>query len=185
MKLPFIKQHKRLINPRKERKVTHQEITTSSEPVPEKEEISEAQIQLDIKDSKLEPIYKIKRVVTRLEKKAEVMPFWRSGITIIALVVSTFSIVIITFVIYYFFPRLPISLPLFYNQTTDHWNLYDKSLYLGFPLVYTGLLIMTWRIIYMVFPFDRRLASVSTWTLLIFSIFGVIGISQLISLLLL
>lgn len=185
MKLPFIKQNKQLLNPQRDQNTELQQVTAPNGIAPGEEKVSESQIQLDIRDSKLEPIYKIKRAVTNLEKKAEVMPFWRNGVTIITLVVSTFSVVIISFIVYYFFPKLPIEAPLFYDQTANQWNLYDKSLYLGFPLVYAGLLVLAWRLIYMVFPFDRRLASVATWTILVFSIFGVIGTSQIISLLLL
>ncbi len=181
MKFPFNQKDNKLFSPQNE-----QAEEISEELIPQEiEKIPESQIQLGIKESSLEPIYKIKRAVTQLEKRAEVMPFWRNAVTVIALVVSTFSIIINTFVVYFFFSKLPLDVPLFYNHTSNQWQLYDKSFYLGLPILYTILTFITWKLIYSVFPFDRRLASVATWTLLFFSVFSVIGVTQILSLLLL
>ena len=180
MKNPFSKKDTALVSPDKWQEDESQLAETSGE----MGIVDESQIQLGIKESSLEPVYKVRRAMKKMERTAEVMPFWKSEITVITLVISAFSILIITFEIFFFFSKLPINVPLFYNHITNQWELSDKSLYLFFPFVYAGSMFLVWRLIYSVFPFDRRLASVTTWALFFFSIFGTVGISEIFTLLL-
>lgn len=150
----------------------------------EKPEVSEEQIDLGIKESKLEPIYKIRRSISKMEKTAEAMPFWKSEVIVVAMVISIFFIAIVAGLIYLSFSALPEQVPIFYDHNTNRWGLYDKAFLLFIPIIYGIIVFAVWRIIYSVFLFDHRLALVTTWVLILFSIFGIVGVSQIISLIL-
>ena len=138
---------------------------------------------IDIKPSKYESFFRFKRLISRVERTAEVMPFWRSGLIVTTLSISIVSVLLIAASIYLSFSSLPREVPLFFNQTTAMWELSLKAYYLFVPIILAAIIVISWRLIYSVFIFDKRLANIGVWTLLLFSLFSLIGISQILSLL--
>ncbi len=146
--------------------------------------ISDSQIKLNIKESSLEPMYKVKRSISKIEVAAEAIPFWKNTLSVITLTFSILTLIVFGFLIYFYFPKLPSEMPLFYDHSNGRWILYPKSFYLFMPFVFGGIIAVLWRVNYAVFFFDRRLALVATWIILLLSFLNLIAIAQILSLIL-
>src|SRR3990167_7054278 len=101
MRLPFFKKKKKhsLYNPYKAK--NEGEENQPEFPIELETPIPETQIKLGIKESKLEPVFKVKRSISKMELTADAIPFWKSTISVIVLSFSIITLVILSFLIYY------------------------------------------------------------------------------------
>lgn len=146
--------------------------------------ISEDQIKLDIKESKFDWFYSIRRKVTEVEAVAEAIPYWRNFSAVAALMSSIAFIGIITYLILSFYDILPPEIPLIYSQAGKSWDLIEKEFLPVIPVFLGVLLILTIRFNISSYSFDRRLAYIVNLAVTIFNIFGLIAFLQIFSLIL-
>jgi hypothetical protein len=119
---------------------------------------SKEQIPLGIKYSKKEPIYRIKRRLSRLENVIEILPFWKNGFTVFTTTFSVAVIIILSVIVYKNFNLLPDKVPLFYNHDKETWTaVYDKSMFILIPLIVSSFNMMIIRLGMIIYNFDKKL----------------------------
>lgn len=100
------------------------------------------QFDLELKYSKLEPLYKFKRFSQGIEKKFTVLPFWRNGIIwlTICTISATFILLMAINIKYYY--KLPPQIPLLYDIQNERWTSYSKIFVWTIPFLvgFLGLL---------------------------------------------
>lgn len=146
--------------------------------------VSDAQYELDIKSSKSEWYYNIKRRVSRYEATMEAIPYWRSYVTVTAIVATLAFIGFVSFVLYNNYATLPNSFPLIYSQATQTWNLVSKEYLMIIPIALAAFLLIMVRINIQTYRFDRRLAIMINFIVILVNILGIIAFGQLFSLIL-
>jgi hypothetical protein len=195
MKLPFLtkKQNKSaLYNPTKPVQSGFQEVDVNNVadfeqhefPIELSDTVSESQIKLNIRESSMEPMYKVKRSISKIEIAAEAIPFWKSTVSVITLTFSILTLVVFGFLIYFYYPRFPAEMPIFYDHSNGRWQLFPKSIFLFLPPIFAAIATILWKVNYSVFFFDKRLALVVTWIILLLALLNLIAIAQILSLVL-
>lgn len=142
------------------------------------------QLPMAIEQGKLDNYYAIKRRLAKMEASVEALPYWRSMITVFAFSLSLGYVGFIFYIIATQYTRLPNLVPLTFSQSQNTWQLIDKELLIIIPSVLITLIITINKLNSSVFQFDRRLAVMINICLIAFSLLGLIGFSQVISLVL-
>lgn len=147
-------------------------------------EIGEGQISLDLKNSKLDWFYGIKRKLNNVEAVVEAIPYWKSFVTVAALVSSIATVGLLAYFIVDLYPELPPEFPLIFSQDTNSWMLIDKEILPGVPIALGIVLVLLLRLNSATYKFDRRLAQMVNLGIIIFNILSSIAFVQLVSLIL-
>ncbi|MDD3647792.1 MAG: hypothetical protein PHS44_04830 [Candidatus Dojkabacteria bacterium] len=97
------------------------------------------QLGINLRYSKFEFIYKLKRLARKVEKNYTVLPFWQNGLiwTAIFSVFGVSSIIIMMLIKRYH--QLPNEVPLIYDIENESWRSFQKILLYTIP---GGLLIL-------------------------------------------
>jgi hypothetical protein len=115
---------------------------------------------------------------------ASVNAYWRSMVSVIALVAGVFLISVYSAILFFSYSKIPAMVPLFYSQATSSWTLSTKDTLIYIPVVFLALLVIISRLNYSIFNFDRRLATVINISLICFDILFLLAFSQLLSIVL-
>jgi len=141
------------------------------------------QIQLGLKKSRLEFLYKLKARFAKMTILMEALPFWRNFNTIIALVSSLTFVGAMFYVISKNYLVLPgnIRIPLVYLQSSRSWELLDKEVLILIPVVAGAMLVLLINFSSTIYRFDRRLSYMMNIGIILFNILGSIAFFQLLS----
>ncbi|MBN1331337.1 hypothetical protein JW978_00425 [Candidatus Dojkabacteria bacterium] len=139
------------------------------------------QLGLGIRVNRFQPVIFVQRRLNNLERKIEVMPFWKNFAFVFMLFSSIAFSLIIEVAILINYKDLPFEIPLFYDPTKSSWLFLEKGWVVLVPIVYTGLNLLLLNIVYSIFQFDRRLAQIIAGSVGIFNILYLIAFAQLLS----
>lgn len=134
------------------------------------------QLDMDLKSSRFELYYKLKRMVSRIEKNYTLLPFWRNAL-IWAAIMSVISVSIIsTVMIFKSYSGLPTRVPLIYNAVDEGWESYPKIYLYVIPLLLFAVGIVNIRILQKVYYMNKKL------TLMICMLITVLYLIELVAL---
>lgn len=140
------------------------------------------QYDLDIKQSKTEFLYVIKRKITSFSIWMEALPYWRSVNTIIAILLSITFVGAVVIILANSYRDLPQNLPLVYKQSSNSWELVDKELIVSVPIIIGVILLVLIKLSSSIFKFDRRLSVMINLAIILLNSLGIIAFVQIISL---
>lgn len=142
------------------------------------------QFGLEIKMKKFQPINEINRRLNSIERKLEIMPFWKNFIFVFMIFSSLAIPAGIEFVLIRWYNELPSEFPLFFDPNEGSWQFLQKGWVIFIPLIYAGLNLILTNLTHSIFQFDRRLAQIIAISIGLFNILFLIAFSQLISIVL-
>ncbi len=140
------------------------------------------QLQLNVPAGKGEFWYGLKFRISQSERIFENLPFWRSWVhtfaivTIIATASASFAI------LFRYWERLPLEMPVFYSQSQGNWGLYPKFVILISALVIVMLQLAVFICAFKVYSFDRRLAAILSATVMVSGFLFVVSLAELTTL---
>jgi len=130
-------------------------------------------------------LYRINRFMTDLERRLEIMPFWKNLSYVFLLLSTIFFPAIILILMITRFESIPIDMPVFYNPQTNSWTLINKAIVIMLPIGYAIINLILLNLIYSVFQFDRRLAQILGLTINLANMLFIIAFAQILSIILL
>ncbi|MBD3280312.1 hypothetical protein GF389_02190 [Candidatus Dojkabacteria bacterium] len=139
------------------------------------------QIDLGIKVNRFQPIVFIQRRLNRLERRIEVMPFWKNfGFVFMLFSTVAFNLIVeLALIVNY--DDFPFEIPFFYAPTESSWLFLEKGWLVLVPIVHTVLNLILLNVVYSIFQFDRRLAQIIGATIGTFNILYLLAFAQLLS----
>lgn len=142
---------------------------------------SKDQLKLDIKKSRKEPYFRVKRYFKRIENIIEIMPFWKNLLTVFTIVFSFFVPTIMTLITLRNYDFIKDKMLLFYNHSTGQWdNNTDKIIFVSLPFVVLGFNIVLVRYSMMIYNFDKKLVYAISIATIIVNILVLISFTQII-----
>ncbi len=102
-------------------------------------ESQEKQLDLELKYSRLEALYKFKRFSKEIEKTFTVLPFWSNGIIWAAIISIATTCVLIMLMNMSYYHKLPPQIPFIYNIPKAEWQAVPKIFIWAVPFI-LGLL---------------------------------------------
>jgi hypothetical protein len=145
----------------------------------------EQQIMLDIKIPRKNYWYNIKNKLNKLELSLEVLPYWKSGITVMTMVFALFISAMCFWLTLKNFAALPQMVPIFYNSTQNNWGLYDKSIFLFLPIIISAFNLILIRLNFTIYNFDRKFVYALCISQFLINVLVIIAFTQLLSFVLL
>ena len=139
------------------------------------------QIDLGLKVKRFQPFLFIQRRLNNLERRIEVMPFWKNFVFVFMIFSSVSFSLIIEAAILLNYKSFPFEIPLFFDPTENSWLFLEKGWVVLVPIVYTTLNLILLNVVYTIFQFDRRLAQIIAATIGLFNILYLIAFAQLLS----
>lgn len=99
---------------------------------------------MNLRFSRLELLYKLRRFSRKVEQTFLVVPFWRNGFIWAGIMSILCITVIITVLVGKYYELLPPDIPLLYDTASDVWLSYPKMFTFAIPiaLVTTGIIII-------------------------------------------
>lgn len=144
--------------------------------------VRESQIDFGLKVKRDNIFDKIENKLEDLERRLEVMPFWKNFSFVFAAVTSILFPAGVIATMVYKFNYIPTKMQLFFNPDKQSWELVDKSIVIFVPIIFAIVNLILLNITYTVFQFDRRLAQVIGIILCINNILFVIAFAEILSL---
>ncbi len=139
------------------------------------------QIDMPFAPGKGEKWIKMKNKLGNVEKKFELLPFWKYGLNIFTLVTILFLAITIVLVFFVYYETLPEQIPIIYDQQAQLWDIFPKYVLLILSLVFllgeVGIYILS----YYIYFFDKRLSIVINLISVIVVYLYLIGVAQLLS----
>lgn len=145
-----------------------------------KDKKEKRQLGLNLKFSRLELFYKLKRASTRIEKNFVALPFWRNGLiwsTITAIVGIT---IITTVLIGKNYLDLPQQVPLIYDLLESKWKSYPKIFFFFVPLMLISFGIINIQFLQKVYYMNKNLALMICLVLTISYFLGLIAVNEIL-----
>lgn len=139
------------------------------------------QLTLGIKESRKEILYRIKRRITRIEMSFEVMPFWKSALTVFSVVLGVVTILISFYFVGRYFKDLPQDIPFVYNEAQKAWPLINNSVFLSIPFIAIIFNLLQISFELMIYNYDKKLVYVISSIMMMFNALFIISIIQLLS----
>ncbi len=144
-----------------------------------------SQMDLGVNAPRKTFLYRINRFMTDLERRLEIMPFWKNLSYVFLLLSTIFFPAIILILMITRFESIPIDMPVFYNPQTNSWTLINKAIVIMLPIGYAIINLILLNLIYSVFQFDRRLAQILGLTINLANMLFIIAFAQILSIILL
>lgn len=144
----------------------------------------DTQLEIPIRRSSKDLVLDVKRNIDKSITYAGVLPHWRSFQFVAAFLVSIFTMMLIAYVLYLNFDKLPPEVPMIFNQAGQNWTSIDRRLLIGLPVsqIFFIALFTYWNS--KIYRFDRRLVQMLSLSIVIANIFLLIGFGQILSLIL-
>ncbi|KXK26150.1 MAG: hypothetical protein TR69_WS6001001144 [candidate division WS6 bacterium OLB20] len=147
--------------------------------------VSQDQVGMELKGSRLEWMYNLKNRVNRVSSVAQVFPYWRNLNTSLAIISSVILVLAMFLMITGDASASVNELPLIYIQASQSWELIDKEFLLGVPFFTGAMLVILLNLSSSIYKFDRRLSFMINTGMIVFNLLGLFGFYQLSSLILL
>lgn len=141
------------------------------------------QISMPIKE-KGEFVYGLKRNINKKILYAGVLPQWRNFLFVFCFVSGIFLVIALSFFLYQNFNKLPVDIPLIFQQKDKTWATIPKNFSFVLPIIILAFNLLMVYFKGKIFTFDKRLVIILNVAELITYFMIFIGISQLSSLLL-
>lgn len=115
------------------------------------------QLGLNLRFSRLEFLFKVKRMNRRIEKNFTVLPFWRNGLiwTAIASIIGITTIITLTIAKKY--GDLPPEVPLIYDTVLEKWQSYPKMFFFSIPIILIVIGIIIIQLLQRVYYMNKKL----------------------------
>ncbi len=139
------------------------------------------QFQMNIKQDKLSVVQSLHKKLKDMERRLEVMPFWRSYVFAFALLSSIIFPTVVVVLSILNFDSIYIDMPLFYEPNKAGWVLIDKGVVILIPIVYGILALILFNLNRNIFEYDRRLSHILGITMSIINILFLIAFAQILS----
>lgn len=146
--------------------------------------VSEEQYALDLSTPQHEWYYGFKRSITKFETNLETIPYWRSYLSISAIFTTLVFIGFISYIIFKFYGQLPNEFPLIYSRVTMSWKLIGKEFLPLLPIILAVFLLVITKTNIQTYRFDRRLATMTNFIIILVNMLGILAFAQLFSLIL-
>ena len=140
------------------------------------------QIDLGLKHSKFEFIYKFKRIVRDVEKDFTALPLWRGELVWIAIVFMIFTSIVTTILIKNSYDKLPPYVPILYNISEESWYTFPKVYLFMIPFIILILGILNINYFKKVYYMNKKLSGMICIILIIVYVFEVIAVKELVNL---
>jgi len=151
----------------------------------QKIKIKESQIDFGLKVKKTSFFGRIEGRLANLERRLEVMPFWKNSAFVFASITSIIFPAAIIAIMLYKFDQIPSKMQLFFDTQKQSWTLTDKGIIIFVPIVYAIINLILINIIYSVFQYDRRLAQIIGVVICVNNLLFLIAFTEILSLALL
>lgn len=138
------------------------------------------QLDLDLPSSRIEILYKFKRVFRQIEKNFTAVPFWRNGLIWSAITTIIGVTIIITVLIGKFYSNLPPEVPLVYNTLEEKWENYPKIFLFAVPIMLILLGILNIRLLQKVYYMNKKLTLMICLLITITYILELIAVNEIL-----
>ena len=142
-------------------------------------EKEEKQFDLELKYSRLEPFYKIKRFSKNIEKTFTVIPFWRNGVIWAAITSIAASCVLLMVMNTKYYHRLPPQIPLIFDIQSGQWQSVPKIFIWTVPFIVGALGIANLHILRKVYYMNKSMTLMICILLVISCFLSVISINEI------
>lgn len=145
----------------------------------------ENQIDFGLKVKRNNFFDRIEGRLGNLERRLEVMPFWKNFAFVFAGVTSIIFPAGVISLMLYKFDQIPSNMQLFFNTQKQSWELLDKGIVIFIPIIFAIVNLILLNISYSVFQFDRRLAQIIGIVVCVNNLLFLIAFTEILSLALL
>ena len=140
----------------------------------------EQQINMGLRYSRLEFLYKLKRMARRVEKDYTVLPFWQNAL-IWAAIISVFCVSIIAFIlIRKNYSSLPPEIPLIFDLQEENWKSYPKVYIFSVPvvLILTGFINI--QVLKKVYYMNKNMTLMICFLIVLTSLLSLAALNEII-----
>jgi len=147
----------------------------------EKQREKARQLDMELSHSRIEILYKLKRLATSVEKQFTAVPIWRNVLMWIA-VSSTIGIsIIITLLVNRHYNQLPPEVPILYDSYNESWDSYPRVFLFTVPLVLLVFGLLSIRMLQKVYYMNKKLTLMICALITISYIFEYIAVSEILN----
>jgi len=138
------------------------------------------QLGLNLKFSRLEFLYKLKRINRRIEKNFTVLPFWRNGMIWAAIAFIIGITTIITLTIARKYSALPPEVPLIYDTVSEKWQSFPKMFFFAVPIALIVIGIIIIQLLQKVYYMNKRLTLMICLIICMIYLLSLLAVNEII-----
>lgn len=138
------------------------------------------QLDLELKFSRFEIFYRIRRFSRQIEKQFTALPFWRNGLIWLAIGSIVGVTIITTLIIGKHYLNLPQEVPIIYNTLEGNWKSYPKIFLFFVPLVFVLVGILNIQILQRAYYMNKKLTLMICFLISVTYFLGLIAVNEII-----